>query len=415
MEPEEREKAQKERAAKKKWLYELDGNNFMKELSSRKKDIVLVHSYSQKSGKHKTWEVVSRKLRGLVTFYELNPKLQVNEGLVNSEFVGLESPFIALYPPGDIERKRKQRKIYSKDAPFGKMARFVADHTKDPSRSLDMESMRVMITNSIHDYKGACILFHNHPSTLLSFRKIAGNKDYQKFLTFGSFKNPPQEVKESIPTTRYPGMVIFFSDFNEDHEIDLEKYPVRVASYQGSILVKELDTFLEQFISTNAKPKKGNSDTSLENMTKPKQWESCKDNVLCLIAFVDQDGESKASYEEEKESKKKSKERKGSVEVLRRIKGKYGLQENNVNVWYIDGVCHHDMLLDFGIKKEQMPVAIAVWHNRKRWAMLKNDFTFENLDYFMKKSLRGAITQKEYGVDFKMHDRNCAQVRIQIR
>ena len=91
--------------------------------------------------------------------------------------------------------------------------------------------MRILISNAIHDYKGACILFHKHPSTLLSFRKISGNEKYQRYLSFANYKNPEPEVLETVPTQRLPSIAIFFSDFNEDHEIDLEKYPIRMGAY----------------------------------------------------------------------------------------------------------------------------------------------------------------------------------------
>lgn len=171
------------------------------------------------------------------------------------------------------------------------MAAFVAEHTKDPSRAVSQESMRILVSHAVHDYKGACILFHNNPNTLLSFRKIAGNPEYTKYLSFASFKNPPKEITDTIQTKRLPSVVIFFSNFNEDHEVDIEKYPIKMGSYSGSILVAELDKYISQFLDTNAKPKKGNSDANVENLTKPAQWESCINNVLCLIAFTDQDGE----------------------------------------------------------------------------------------------------------------------------
>lgn len=414
MDPEERAKKQKERADRKKWLYEFDGNNFEEEMQKREEDVVLVHSYTQKSGKHKEWESVSRKLKGLVTFYEINPSIEINKELIDTEFVGLESPFIALYPPGEINKRRKGRRIFSKDASFGKMATFVHNYIPDPTRSLNEESMRVLITHSLNDHMGACILFHKNPSTLLSFRKIAGNKEYKKYLNFGSFKNPSADIMESIAVKRYPSVVIFFSDFNKDHEVDLKRYPIQLAFFHQSILVSELEKFIGGFIDTNIKPKQGATDANIENLVNPNQWESCQHNVICLIGFTDSDGEHKVLEEKKKLfgwSDEESRER-STNSILRRIKGKYDTKSNNINVWYVDGACHHDMLLEFGINKDQLPKLIAIWHHKRKFTLLKSEFTYENIDFFMKKALRGAVTQSDYPLNFQFHNRNCAQVLL---
>ena len=99
-----------------------------------------------------------------------------------------------------------------------------------------------------------------------------------------------------------------------------------------------------------------------------------------------------------------------STETLRRIKGKYDTAGNNINVWYVDGKCHHDMLHLFGIenKPENLPAVIAIWHHKQKYSVMKSDFTFDNMDFFMKKALRNAVSTKNYVPGFKMHNRNCA-------
>ena len=67
MTPEEREKSRAKRLAKKKFIYEIDGNNYEKILKEKEDDIVLVHSYSQKSGKHKNTHAV-RSLCSALTY-----------------------------------------------------------------------------------------------------------------------------------------------------------------------------------------------------------------------------------------------------------------------------------------------------------------------------------------------------------
>jgi hypothetical protein len=111
-----------------------------------------------------------------------------------------------------------------------------------------------MTTNAIHSRKAAVILFHNNPSTLLSFRKVMTNSKYKKYMTFGSFKNAGKDITGSLPTKKYPNISIFFSDFNKDHEVDIEKYPVRISSYTGSILVSEVEKYLNEFIDRQIVP-----------------------------------------------------------------------------------------------------------------------------------------------------------------
>ena len=81
----------------------------------------MIHVYSHKGGKHREWEPISRKLNGLVKVFEVNPTLEVNKELVETEFMGLQAPFIAMYPDGNRKRRTKMRKLFSKDAPFSKV------------------------------------------------------------------------------------------------------------------------------------------------------------------------------------------------------------------------------------------------------------------------------------------------------
>lgn len=118
---EEREKRIKEREKEKRTLFEITASNFDDELAKNEDQIVLIHVYSHKGGVHKEWDTIMRKLKGLVKVYEVNPVLDENKPLLEKEFLGLQTPFIAMYPNGDKKRRTKLRRLFSKDAPFNKV------------------------------------------------------------------------------------------------------------------------------------------------------------------------------------------------------------------------------------------------------------------------------------------------------
>lgn len=413
MTAEERAASRKKREAERKYIYHFDATSFEKELKRRENDIILVHSYTQKSGKHKAWDVVVRKLKDLVTFYELNPILDENRELMKTEFLDLKPPFIAMYPSGnDIKKRRQKRRLFSSQAPFKKMAGFASKYMVDPTQSVNIETMRIVTTNSIYSHKGSCVLFHNHPATLLSFRKVAMDSRYKKYLNFANFKNPTKEIRDTLPTKRIPSIVIFFSDFNDDHEVDIVKNPIRLAGYQGSILVEHIRKYLDEFISKNAAPKERSGDVKIDSLGAPNQWESCKRNEFCMIAFQNTDKEAEERERIKNETGELPKDY-GIVAAMRRVKGKYG-QEHNINGWFIDAKCHHDMLPDFDIKWDDLPALIVVWHDEKKYSRFPADQepNFENLDMFIQHVFRGSVPKDDYKPGWLMHNRNCAQVII---
>jgi hypothetical protein len=71
--------------------------------------------------------------------------------------------------------------------------------------------------------------------------------------------------------------------------------------------------------------------------------------------------------------------------ILRRIKGKYTGIEHNINAFYIDASCHHDMLPDFGLEADELPRAVIVWHHRRQYTVLKEKLTYDNLDLLIHK------------------------------
>lgn len=160
--------------------------------------------------------------------------------------------------------------------------------------------MRYLTTNAIYQHKAAVVLFHNHPTTLLSFRKVAANKKYKKYFSFGSFKNPEKEVRDTLPSKKFPSINIFFSDFNDDHEVDLDKYPIRISGYFGSILVSEVEKYLNDFIDKQITPNLKSSEAYAESLTMPRQWESCNNRVFCIIVFVDEERMNRENYERQK-------------------------------------------------------------------------------------------------------------------
>lgn len=69
------------------------------------------------------------------------------------------------------------------------------------------------------------------------------------------------------------------------------------------------------------------------------------------------------------------------------------------------------MLPDFGMQPEDLPKTVIVWHHKKQYAVMKEALTFENLDLFIQKIYRNAVERSDYAKNWKMHQRNCAQVR----
>lgn len=124
---EEKEKRIREREIEKKTLFEMTSANFEEELAKHEHNIVLIHVYSHKGGVHREWGTITRKLQGLVKVFEVNPSLPENKELLENEFMGLEPPFIAMYPDGDRKRRQKKRKLFSKDASFVKVGLNLSD------------------------------------------------------------------------------------------------------------------------------------------------------------------------------------------------------------------------------------------------------------------------------------------------
>lgn len=125
--PEEREQRIIEREKEKKTLFEMTAANFDDELAKHEDTIVLIHVYSHKGGVHKEWGTITRKLQGLVKVFEVNPSLDENKDLMAREFMGLQPPFIAMYPSGDKTRRHKKRKLFSKEASFAKVGLSLQD------------------------------------------------------------------------------------------------------------------------------------------------------------------------------------------------------------------------------------------------------------------------------------------------
>lgn len=170
---EEKKQRIEERANRKKFLWEIDGDNVDQVHEQTEEDIVLVHGYSHKEGPHKEWEGISRKMRGLIKLYEFNPKLVMNKRILENDFKNMQTPFVATYPTGSRKYRNKNVKLFGPDAPFAKIAGFVSENLEDKSMLLGSESMKMMISRAITNYKGAVVLFHESPETLLSYRGIA--------------------------------------------------------------------------------------------------------------------------------------------------------------------------------------------------------------------------------------------------
>lgn len=118
---EERERRIEQREKEKKTLFEMTGQNFDAELDRNSDQVVLIHIFTHKGGKHKEWETVQRKLKGLVKVYEINPTLAENKELMEKEFLNLTAPLLAMYPRGDKTKRNKLKRFFSKDAPFAKV------------------------------------------------------------------------------------------------------------------------------------------------------------------------------------------------------------------------------------------------------------------------------------------------------
>lgn len=119
---EERERRIEQREKEKKTLFEMTSANFHAELDKNIDQVVLIHVFTHKGGKHKEWESITRKLKGLVKIYEVNPGLPENKDLMEKEFMNLTAPMVAMYPKGDRTKRNKLKRFFSKDAPFAKVA-----------------------------------------------------------------------------------------------------------------------------------------------------------------------------------------------------------------------------------------------------------------------------------------------------
>lgn len=205
---EEKKQEKESKASKAARLNELNGTNEDEVHEDTASEILLVHSSTQKSGPHREWEQIRRKLKGLVRLVEFNPNLDENRILFSNDFKATEGPFIAVFPNGKQTYRKKYMKIYNNSMPFSRIAEFINEYTPDPTQKLDMESMRYMITRAVTTHKGAVILYHNSPQTLLSYR---GNffqfqqnrycKGIQVFRLFQLWKFPKPATRDLAAIT----------------------------------------------------------------------------------------------------------------------------------------------------------------------------------------------------------------------
>jgi len=403
LDAEERERRIAEREKQKQTLFEIDSNNFEKQLELNEDKVILVHVYSHKGGRHKEWETVSRKLAGLVKFFEVNPTLEVNKELLEKEFMGLQPPFIVMYPSGDIAKRAKKRRLFSKEAPFSKMAGFLSDLIEDKTDSLNFESLRIHVNRAVFGYKAAVVLFHDRPETLLTYRVIATLPEFEKYFAFANYKNPPDDIVMSTPEQKLPAIVLYYSSFNEDEEVDIAKNPIRMAYYRGNMIYSELHKFFQEFTSSQIVPKTQHQDANVNNLQYQTDLDKCRSNVFCVIGVIDPDGGGNKPGE-----MMVNQPQQDYMGLLRRLKDIY--KSDNIDFWYFDGICHHDLILDFGIDVEAVPTVIVMWWYKKEYAIMDSSYTFENIDLFVKKAKRRGVKIEKLPSDWTMHKRNCAQV-----
>lgn len=149
--------------------------------------------------------------------------------------------------------------------------------------------MRYMITRAITSYKGAVVLYHTSPKTLLSYRGIARASKYSDYFTFGSYQNPEQEILQQLPMKRLPSIVIFFTEFDKTKELNLTQESVKVALYSGSILFGEMSKWLDGFIDEQILNSQAAANFEVEQVQAGHQFSSCKDYKLCIYGYMDPD------------------------------------------------------------------------------------------------------------------------------
>lgn len=270
-----------------------------------------------------------------------------------------------------------------------------------------MEKFRVHVMSSVHEYKAAVVLFHDRPETLLSYRVLAQRPEFEKRFKFANYRNPPDDIILNTPQQTVPALVIYYSQFNEDEDINIEKYPVKMAFFQGNILYTEMHRFLDEFEKGTIEGQLRHSESNVINLQYQTDLDKCIDKVMCVVGIVDLD-----SANEKKEDPTIIYPQQDYLGVLRRIKDVY--KADNIDVWYMDGVCQHDLLLDFGIDVDYVPTAIVFWWYKKEFAVMNDTYTYEHIDMFVKRAKRRAVKVQKLPKDWIMHKRNCAQYKQQV-
>ena len=283
------------------------------------------------------------------------------------------------------------------------MASFISDLVEDKTKNLNLESLRIHVTSSVHQYKGAVVLFHDREDTMLSYRVIAQNEELLKNFAFANYKNPPDDIILHTPQQKVPALVVYYSSFNPDEEVDMNKNPIRMAFYQGNVLYSEMYKFFDEFVKTQIHPKLSHQEATVNNLQYQSDLDKCRSNVFCVIGIIDQDSGNKKEGDTTVRLPQQD-----FTGVLRRLKDIYS--PDNIDMWYIDGICHHDLIMDFGITVEDVPGLIVVWWYKKEFAVMDASYTFENIDLFVKKAKRRAVSIQKLPKDWQMHSRNCAQV-----
>ena len=280
------------------------------------------------------------------------------------------------------------------------MAGFVSDLVEDKTTSLNMESLRVHVTKAVHDYKAAVVLFHDKPETLLSYRVIAQNEQFEKYFTFANYKNPPDDIVQSTPQQKLPSLILYYSSFNPDEEVDLKANPIRMAFYQGNILYTEMFKFFDEFVKTQIQPKIQHQESNVQNLQYQKELDNCKNNVFCVIALIDNDAAIRKPGDTSVHLPQQD-----FTGILRRLKDVHKV--DNVDIWYLDAICHHDLILDFGLEvSEDVPSVLVMWWYKKEFAVMNGTYTYTDIDLFIKRAKRRAVNIQKLPKDWKMHSRN---------
>jgi hypothetical protein len=278
---------------------------------------------------------------------------------------------------------------------------------EDNTNNLNMEKFRVHVMASMYEYKAAVVLFHDRPETLLSYRVLASRPEFEEWFKFGSYKNPPDDIILGTPQQKVPALVIYHSSFNKDDEVDIEKHPIKMGFFHGNFLYTEMHKFLKEFQGSQIDAALRHQDSNVINLQYHSDLDKCMDKVMCVVGVVDQD----SSHPENKE-KLAINPQQDYVGLLRRIKDVY--KKDNIDVWYLDGICHHDLLFDFKIDTDWVPTAMVFWWYKKEFAIMEDSYTYEHIDLFIKKAKRRAVKIHKLPRDWVMHKRNCAQYKQQV-